>query len=151
VEFVDSCIGADHGEAALTGSFEYWEGECRDAETGGRPVYYNSVTAHFLFWHISESNWFVDGVCGRIDNVAAYGGAGLYPFEDTATTWYCASSNAGISKSVSIECSFFDGQPSPCSPGKYEPAGEAPGGDCASSCPHHLPTSPPAPPPCPPA
>jgi hypothetical protein len=139
VRFVDSCVGTV-GESKLAGSFEYWEGECRG--TGGRPVYDTSLTENFLFWLTSLEIWAVAAGCGMSSGIFAYGGAGWYPFEDTAATWSCANSPF-VNRPVTIECSFFDGQPLPCSPGKYEPAGEAPGGDCASSCPPHLPTSPP--------
>ncbi|GMI19291.1 hypothetical protein TeGR_g6601, partial [Tetraparma gracilis] len=139
VQFVDSCIGTD-AETALVGKYELWEGDCPN--TGGRPVYYNSLTQEYLFYYTPVSVWAVAAGCGTATGVSAYGGAGWYPFEDTVATWQCADGASG-SRPVTIECSFYDGQPLPCSPGKYEPAGEAPGGDCASSCPPHLPTSPP--------
>ncbi|GMI24899.1 hypothetical protein TeGR_g14185 [Tetraparma gracilis] len=97
----------------------------------------------FLFYYSPYSRWAVAAGCGMTGGIAAYGEAGWYPFEDTAATWTCSNNGAAAFKPVTIECSFYDDQPIPCSPGKYEPAGEAPGGDCASDCPSHLPTSPP--------
>ncbi|GMI20062.1 hypothetical protein TeGR_g14243, partial [Tetraparma gracilis] len=141
VKFVDSCVGTI-AESMLAGVFVFWEGEC--ANTGGRPVYYNSLTEMFLFYYSPYSSWAVAAGCGMTSGIWAYGGAGWYPFEDTAATWACSENGPLVpGYSVTIECSIYDGQPLPCSPGKYEPAGEAPGGDCTSSCPPHLPTSPP--------
>jgi hypothetical protein len=139
VKFVDSCTDTT-SVSDMVSSFELWEGECADTG-GGRPVYFNPISEVYLFYHSIEIGWFVGGMCGLTSSVVAYGGAGLYPFEDTAAAWQCADEGMFVTGSVSIECSFFDGQSLPCSQGEYEPAGEAPGGDCANSCPPHLPFS----------
>ncbi|GMI19877.1 hypothetical protein TeGR_g9691, partial [Tetraparma gracilis] len=142
VRFVDSCVGT-LGGTKLAGVFVLWEGEC--ANTGGRPAYYNSLTENFLFYYSPNPSlgWMIAPGCGMSSGIWAHGGAGGHPFEDTAATWQCGNNGAFVPRSASIECSFYDGQPLPCSRGKYEPAGEAPGGECSSSCPPHLPTSPP--------
>jgi hypothetical protein len=122
------------------GTFEYWDGEC--ADTGGRPAYYNSVTDTFLYYHSPYNLWFLNVGCGMTVGVWSGGGAGWYPFVDTAAIWQCSTEGGVfVNRIVYIECSFYDGQPLPCSPGKYEASGEAPNGDCANSCPPHLPTS----------
>jgi hypothetical protein len=126
VSFVDSCVGTNGG-ITLAGVFVNWEGECPN--TGGRPAYYNSLTENFLFYYSPYSAWAVAAGCGMTSGIWAYGGAGWYPFEDTAAVWQCANSPFEPGQ-VTIECLFYNGQPTPCVSGSYEASGEAPGGAC---------------------
>jgi hypothetical protein len=123
----------------LEGKFELYHGECPD--TNGRPAYFNPVKDLFLFFYSPGGDWQVAAVCGASSAIWTFGKAGWYPFEDTAAIWQCSENGPFAPGSVSIECSYYDGQVLPCSPGKYEPAGEAPDGNCANSCPPHIPDS----------
>jgi hypothetical protein len=93
-----------------------------------RTVYFNSITEVFLFHITTYGSWFVGNACGVYGGIAAYGGAGEYPFQDTDATWMCGTSTSYAAKPVSIECSYYDVLP--CVSGSYEPAGGAPDGVC---------------------
>ena len=128
VQFVNSCVGAV-GADFLVGFFELFEGECPG--TGGRPAYYNSATSRYLYYATSYLKWLVASGCGTHAHVAAMGGAGWYPFENTASLWQCATSTgAPLSAAVSIECSTFEDALLPCISGSYETSGEAIDGEC---------------------
>jgi hypothetical protein len=126
VRFLDSCV-ATLAEPVLVGFFELWEGQCPN--TAGRPAYHNPIAGMFLFYFSPGSSWAVAPECGSVDSTVAYGGAGLFPFEDTAAVWQCANSPFE-SGQISIECDYYDGQATPCASGSYEASGEAPNGAC---------------------
>jgi hypothetical protein len=126
VKFVDSCVGT-LAESELVGGFEQWDGECPD--TGGRLVYYEPIGGLFLFFYSPGGSWVVAPGCGHLDFIIAYGGAGSFPFLDTAAAWQCANDPLE-SGEVSIECDIYDGQTIPCASGTFQASGEAPDGGC---------------------
>jgi hypothetical protein len=125
--------------------FMYFEGEC-GTNTGGRLAYYNVKTQMFLYYQAHLNLWSVSIGCGMEFGNVAYSPVGWSPSEDIAATWSCAYDKLSLGGAfmfspVTVECSLYDGQVLPCSANKYEPDGEAPNGNCTSSCPPDRPIS----------
>lgn len=132
VRFVNSCLDTNGGQF-LSGVFSVYEGEaCVTTHTGGRPVYYDAIWEVFLFFFAPHSKWFVGSGCGTVvSGVAAYGGSGWHPFEDTAASmWQCENNGQFVAKPASVQCSLYDGELLSCVSGSYESSGVAPNGEC---------------------
>jgi hypothetical protein len=116
----------------MSGVFEVYEGgQCVTANTGERPIYYDAILEMFLFFFAPHSKWFVGSDCGSPSGVAAYGGSGWHPFEDTAASmWQCENNGQFVAKPASVECSLYNGEFLPCNSGTYESSGVAPNGEC---------------------
>jgi hypothetical protein len=137
---VGSCL-ATASTSAFNGEFSRYHGECPG--TGGASTWLNEQTDRFLFYYSSLGAWVVSAVCGSDSGVTAYGAvAGELPFQDPVNPWQCSDNAAGFAgRAISIECTFYDGQPLPCAVGTFDPSGVAPNGDCPNSCPPHLPAT----------
>lgn len=97
----------------------------------------------YLYFSAANNRWQGSHECGS-DTALVYGYASVeYPFLDTAATWICADGSTFITKTASVTCAHFPGDPLPCNAGSYSQTGRAPDGECSNSCPSDLPYSPP--------
>lgn len=114
--------------------------DCPAVDIGGQPVYANAMT--YLTYSREFNGWLVNaGVCGTDHGYRLFGGAGQYPFEETAETWLCGNAFAPVPTAATIECTYYDGEMRPCFPGSFEPTGRAPNGICNGTCPSNFPAS----------